>query len=261
MTLTRQAVLEKLDGFLKKDISAEKIYEWALFVAVSSEYEMLAKEDPVIGMTIQAMITLNHRNPAQVVRLEDLQLFRQYLAEGRQMVPEPVPVFEAPVEVHHSEEKEQEKKKRFASKRESGSIVTLRIYVVIFGICSLIVNLMSVIKPEWLHLSATVPSSFQVLSESWMHISYALLLIMPLPTVARGPLFLPALPLFVFGMIYYWYVSVMLVSKLSLSIIFFMAIIPFSALPATLALILLVMDWIEGRDEPTPVNLRRIPRL
>lgn len=257
MAITRQAVLEKLDGFLKGEISAEKIYEWALFIAVSSEYEQLVQKDPVISTTIQALISLNHTNKKQATRLEDLKLFRQCLAGEMTLPSSGAETREAaPAEPPSEKQPKKREKRRKFGQSVSGSMMTLRIYVVIFGICSLIVNLLTVIKPEWLSLGADVQTPVERLGETWLHISYAALLILPFPMIVRGPLFIAALPLFVFGMVYYWYVTVMLVAKLSLNLIFFLAVMPFSAIPATLALILLVVNWIEARDDMSSPQFR-----
>ena len=253
MSINREIVLGKLNAYLGNTLSKEALYEWALSVAVSGEYQVLAGSDPLVHSAVNAMIEIKHKDPAKFSTAKTLEYYRRCLAgelafnstelpldgvghktDGSQNVA--IPKIQKPVTPQTLIQSFQE------WKYFKDAILSARLYVLVFAVCSFVVQVSSIISPGFMQIGLRVPSRWEALADAFPHLIYAYFVLLPPQRLFRGKMFLIALPIFIVGMMYYWKLSFLMVTKLSLDWVFILAILPFSAIPATLALLLLLAE-------------------
>ena len=248
--LNREILLKKLTGYLNKEISLEDIYLWALGVAVSPDYEIISRSDLLAGQVIKDLVDLHHDDLKRVPTRKALEYYRDCLGGKEDYDPQKIKT------LGFYETGTQASVKRVAQRREeekedweSDFFALSRMYVIFFGMCSLAINLFSILKPEFIRSQGVIPTHFEVFKDSLPHILYAVLILSPSRWVTRGTLFYLSFPLAMFGMLYYWYISVSIITKLSLHFMFVLVILPFSAIPAALVLVLLIVSREEWRQK------------
>ena len=249
--LNRQVVLEKLERFLKREISKADVHTWALGQAVSRDFENVAKTDPLIKNTVLSLIDISHDDLKRIPSMRALEYYR--LCLKGQMVFDPVHAnLESIIVPQWSEEKLPKTRARIGVeiRAQAQYLVLLKAYVLIFGLCALALQVISVLNPQFLHLIKETPTRAEAFKSAWPHIIYAILILLPRNWLARGAVFYFTFLALAAGMAYYWYISVVIVLKLSLHVLFILAFLPFSAIPATLALLLLKLhrDGLKRRD-------------
>lgn len=235
--INREILLEKLTGYLDGTISKEEAYGWALGIAVSAEFERVAKEDALIGRAVRDLIDINHADLAAVPGRKAFEYYQKCLLGKMEFKLKGIDVQK--LEAFDNPEQVVVKKKRKNNIKQV--LIICRVYIVIFCLCSLVMHGISVVKPDFLRFEDSIPSRAETIKESLPHLLYAFVVLLPVGFTAKGLLFFVTFPVLVVGMFYYWYISVALVTKLSLNIIFAFVLLPFSAIPATLALVMLVM--------------------
>lgn len=248
MIIDRQVAVTKVEGLLGGAFPQNEIYEWALFIAVSPEYEAVVKTDPLLEHLIQFLLEINNQRPRPLPLPQILDYYRSCLKGEQSFDPAHVQqiiqgaVFPRETESAMAAEQEDGKggKKEKQNRRYGERFnYTARVYIKIFGFCSLAIHLFSILKPDFLmHGVAAAPTRLDVLANSWPHILYAAVVLFPKRFLVRGVWYFVTFAILTWGMLYYWYISTAMVMKLSLNFIFVLVILPFSAIPATLALVL-----------------------
>lgn len=142
--------------------------------------------------------------------------------------------------------KVEEKKKTF-----NIYLAIFRVYVVIFALCSLGIQISSLVKPVFLKFGEVTPSRLDIFKEVWPHLIYAVFALLSPRLMARKILFYFSFPILTYGMLYYGYISVSIITRFSLNMIFLLAILPFSALPPAAALFLLILHREDMRQKGT----------
>jgi hypothetical protein len=248
MNLTRETVLAKLTGYLDKEISKSAIYEWALFVAVSKEYEQLAPQDPLIATAVQALIDINHDDLKKIPTNKALEYYRRCLKDEIEFIPleerrdidKLVIQDQQPAAPAITVPPETSLVNALLKKQDyTRLLIAMRVYVIVFAVCSLGIHIYSFINPEFMQMARDFTSRFNSVKESLPHVLYALLVLLPPRFLARDTLYIVSLALLIVGFFYYWYIAITIVDKLALHPLLILIILPFSALPATLTLILL----------------------
>jgi len=249
MQLNRETVLAKLTGYLDKEISKSAIYEWALFVAVSKEYEQVVSQDPLVANTVQALIDINHDDLKKIPTHKALEYYRRCLKGELEFIPledrmdidqlgipdEPPP--SAPVSVGPETARVNALIKRHDYTRV---LKLMRLYVVGFALSSLGIHIFSVIDPDFIRLTGEQTSRWNSARESLPHVLYAFLVLLPPAFLAKDILYPAAIALLTTGFFYYWYIAYIIVQKLTLHPLFILVFLPFSAVPATLAVLQLL---------------------
>ena len=236
--IDRSSVLAKLKDYLEAKTPKNEIYEWALATALSKEYEKIAQEDTLIQRTILALLDINHVNQKKIPLREVFEYYRRCLEGEEEFAVENIPMQltadAGGLGILWLWLKD-------ISQTPKGILVVLRIYVIIFGLSSVTIHLDSIRNPVFLRTGDIVPTQNEVFQQSLPHLIYAFLILLPPSLLARRMLFYFSFPFLTFGMLYYWYISFRFAIKLALNPIFVLVILPFTALPATLALVSLFM--------------------
>ena len=231
MTIFKNFALTKLNDFLDGKIPQETIYEWALAVVVSREYEQLVKTDPILKAVIQALIDMNHKDAGRVPSRADLEYLKKCLEGQAEFEP-----------LAQRWEKARKEEKENKSKSQGSLFLALRIYVVLFALCSIAVNILAVLKPNLFQWELENPSALNVLLQVWPHLLYAIFLLIPFKKLVRGLLYYCSIGVLGSGSFYYGYITVDIVIKLSLNILMIFVVAPFSVIPAVVALFLLIHE-------------------
>lgn len=251
--LNRQTVSEKLTAYLNNTVSKQEIYEWALSSAVSKDFEEITAQDPLLKTAVNAMIEMNHSDLRRLPTRKALEYYRRCLAGELEFIP-----LEAHKELHKlnipdiPEERKTDTPLRTPLiklwpqmirewKYLKDTILTARIYVIIFAVCSLAVQISSILSPGFMQIGLWVPARWQAFLDAFPHLVYAYVVLMPPQRFVPTRMFVLALPLLIIGVVFYWTISWMILMKLSLSWIFILALLPFTVIPALLALFLVIM--------------------
>jgi len=249
--LSRQDVLKKLEQFLNREITKADVHAWALSQAVAKDFEEIAESDPLIKNTVLSLIDISHDDLKRIPSIRALEYYR--LCLSGEMTFDPVHanlenIIVPYVSVKHSSGHPSKVSVRIKEKAQY--LVLLKAYVFIFGLCVMALQIISLLDPQFLHWAKDAPVLDGNWQDAWPHVLYAALILMPRHWLAAGYIFYPAALALATGMLYYWYVPVLIVAKLSLHILFVLALLPFSAIPATLALLLLMLyrDGLKARD-------------
>lgn len=230
MTIDRQTLLEKLGKYLNQEFTEGELYSWALQTAVSDHYEDMTQNDPLIKETIQSILEMQHVNLKVIPTAKALEYYHSCLAGKLTFIP-------------IKERKDFQKfhspgsKNSCAPKRTISETLTLfaRYYVCGFGAVILGIYAFSFLLPNLFH--SIQKDSFKTsLLESALHIFYALVLLLPPKISSKGLLFYLTFSLLLLGMIYFWTVPFRLFHDVRLMGL----ALPLTAIPATLAVVLLV---------------------
>jgi hypothetical protein len=232
MTVERQTLLRKVGQFLAQEISQDAIYAWALQIAVSREYEDLAKQDPLIKETIEALLMMQHTDLKAVPTRKAIEYYRRCLSGEEKFVPlrerKDLDKLRIP-----NEFREAMGRKKMGKTGKEKVFALMRFYVALFGLSVLGIYAFSLIRDGLLGPAAGAVK-MSALWEPMLYIIYALTIVMPVRFMAKGFLFYFTFPILLLGMIYFWSIPV----RLFQNILFIILALPLSAIPATLAVIL-----------------------
>jgi hypothetical protein len=109
------------------------------------------------------------------------------------------------------------------------------------------IHLLSIISPDLAFFNITDRAGQSFWRETIPQVTYAFILLVPFRWLVRSPRMFLALPAMIYGVYYYWAVSFDLINKLAENPLLVPIILPFGAVPATLALLLLLMEWKHSR--------------
>ena len=219
MELTRQILLKRIQAYLKGSVTKDQLYQWALAAAVSDEYEDFKNKDVLITQTVQVLIDINKgdKNPEEFNK--KLVYHQKCLAGEDDYVPRKI---EAPAQTKET---------------PADFFVIIRIYIIIFAASSILLNFFSLLNPNFLQFGEGSASFANAVKDALPHLIYAAVILMPLKVSAKGLLFFPVFLVLCLGMLFYWYIPISLVNKFTLNPVSILIVLPFSAMPATLALL------------------------
>ena len=227
----RQAVSDKLEAFLTGQLPQEGIYEWALSEVCKEDYEKTTQADLLLKETMQAILDINHDNVKLRPDRSDLTYCLNCL-KGKEG-------FE-PLEKRIKQRQAEERRKGRDPESIKKILKMCRVYTVLFGICSLAVNIFALFKPQVFRLSFAGLSGTNTFIEVAANIIYAVTILWPAEKIGRGKFFYLSALILSLGFIYYWWASLSIVLKLSLHPLMIFVVAPFSGFPATLGLALLL---------------------
>mgnify|MGYP001557911749 CR=1 FL=1 len=253
MAITRAEVLETLKLFLEDKVPQERVYEWALAKVVAKDYDSAANNDLLLHETMQALIDINRGDLEFVPTRKDLEYYFLCLSGQKPFVS--FSVRRQEIKKRSQQQQIQKLKavptalkasltQRWLSIDKKIFCAVAKIYVSLFAIVSLAVNVLGIFRPELFRPDHRV-DHLQAFAESLPHLLYAALLLLPRRILTRGILFYITLGVFFAAMIFYWYVIIVLVARFDLNIFLFMLFAPFAGFPALLAVWLL---WKEKKD-------------
>lgn len=235
--LNREIVLEKLKAFLENKLPQDDLYEWALSQVCKSDYEATVKDDIVLKEALQAMIDINRSEVQYIPTREDLDYYRRCLS-GKQKYQ--------PLELRRKSGDAKSIKSEQA-KFKDDLFLGLRIYVLLFAFCSLVVNIFAIFRPELLKFQIENPTTIEAIGVVFPHILYSAFLLTPLRYLTRKRWYYLALTVFCLGSIYYWSITISIVLKLSLNILLIFVFAPFTGIPTLFAILLLLDE--KAKDE------------
>ena len=84
MSATREEALETLNGYLSGKLSKEIIYQWALKIVISDEFDKLRVKDELLSGVIHALFDLHHEGEEEKFNptADELEYYRNCL-EGK----------------------------------------------------------------------------------------------------------------------------------------------------------------------------------
>jgi hypothetical protein len=241
MTLERLTLLNKIEQYLNDSISSDEVHAWVLQIAVSDTFAEIAKADPLLKEAVEALLEIHQAGVKEVPTKKAIEYYRRCLTGQEKFIPlkerRDWSKLNIPDEVGRRispAEKRRIRADRF--------FVFLRGYVVLFGLTVLAVYAISFFQPGFLGLSEGQTRQQVPSLETLLHVLYAAIVIMPLRLTAKGFFFYAAFPVLAIGMLYFWAVPFRLFHNLVLIVL----ALPASALPATLAVVLLA--WHKERS-------------
>lgn len=276
MSFERKIILNKLEGFLAGVVSQSEIYEWALFVVVSKDYEELAKQDPLAEKLIQFLIEINHERPKAAPTREIIKYYSDCLDGkkefdahfmsillGEKAAPgttakkaTPVPVTPSPLPDASSVESKPGTVPQIpvtpprvktvqptALKFENFEIL-LKGYVLVFAVISLLLNLTAAINPGFLVRPGEIPpSTLESWSAAFPHVIYGLLISLAMMWRPSKAIFYIFFFTAALGMFFYWYVATDFILRQHRSLLYLLLVAPFVTLPPTVGFFLLLNRW------------------
>lgn len=264
MLINRDIVLEKLNAYLGNAISKEDLYEWALLVSLLEDNQGIINADPLLRASLKAMMESKHKDSAKFAVIKTIEYYRQCLSGEVEFSPASVqhlsPDMKTPVSAGEAAAPVTQKILTLPElvqvfkgwKYFKDTFLTARLYVLVFAVCSFAVQISSVINPGFMQIGLLVPTHWQAFVDALPHLVYAYLVMLPPRRLIPRKIFLIALPVFIVGAVFYWKMSFFILAKLSLNGIFILAILPFSAIPATVALALLLAEKFEFAKVKSP---------
>lgn len=228
MVLNRQIASDKIQEFLDGHLSGDELHQWAFTLALSDDYSKISSDDPLLGKILGALFGLKITTCRDKKLIKELRRFQKCLAGQDEFI------------FVDRADAESEKKSMVSY------LLVLRIYVVVFAVTVLFLQMIPLLKIALgLSPDASAVVWRDAVGKFLPHLAYSLLLIMPLRRTARGWRFYPAALIFLMGLTYYWWTTVLFVMKLYINMIFVLVFLPFGALPATLALVMLIIRKVE----------------
>lgn len=235
MELDREILSQKLNAYLNGESARADLYQWALKTAVEEDIANLSHRDFLAAQLVEDLVNLKNNNPGRATSDGLLRYYQKCLNGSEDFDPEKRKQFLPPLP-----------EDTLSSGLPAGRIVTekrqsfllTKTYVILFAVCSLLIHAASIVLPEFFYLEK---QSFLALTgDSLPFILYSIALLIPFRWAVRGSWFYVFFFIFMLGLFYYFYASVTLVSQLSLSPVFILVILPFSVIPALLAVVLLL---------------------
>ncbi len=247
MVIRREEVLEKLSQHLREEIAPDDVYAWTLAVIVDPEYEKISIQDSLINVTVKALLDANNKNADIVPTRKLLEYYRQCLAGEAEYHPDHINEcleavdekgFLTQEQIARIKKEKVEKTKRIVVGFVFGIAA---LYVFVFGLSLLAFRLYSIIRPEFVAQEGFILTRMEVTRHVLPHILYALLILLPRGFIARGWLFYFAFLGMIAGMGYHLVTAVRPVLENALPLVYVLVALPFRALPAMLAVVLLLI--------------------
>lgn len=255
MLYERKMLLTKLTGFSIGELSKQEIYEWALNVAVSSDFENLTKSDGLVEQIFQYLLNINKPRQTAVDSKKILAYFIDCLESRKTYSADE---YNSMVSVKPVMPRAPGPAPSLAAK--SGPAVKIllpvwlvssaRIYALLFILGSLGLNIFSIIKPDFLiNANEIAPTAQQAARDATPHLFYGILIFVAL--FARLPrfMFLIFIPVAIWGMFFYWSAATGYVLKHGLSFFSAAILLVFVALPPTAVFFILLLQWFAGMGE------------
>lgn len=265
MSVERKLLLVKLIGFLTGEISKNEIYEWALFVAVSRDYEELIKNDKLAEQIMQFLIDVNKPRTTAAPTQKIIEYFIACLEDKKQFSEESYKILIAdqpakPVATVKSVEALRAAKIAppvLSPEKKTLISRIVTIYIFLFVSISLLLNLVMIFKPDFLMKQGEVaPLPGQVLRDAFPHLFYGITMIIAL--FIRGPKYLFYALFFIatWGMLFYWYSITIFISENKWPLYYLVMLSPALTLPPTLMFWMMLTRWFTF-SEPAKVPLDR----
>lgn len=243
MELNRDILSEKLDAYFDGELARTDLYQWALKAAIEEDMANLLHKDFLAAQLIEDLVNLQNKNPQKATSEKLLNYYRKCLSGTEDFSPEkrkeflPPRSFAAESTEGFPEGFPAGAGGRIVSEKRQSFLLT-KTYVILFAVCSLLIHTSSIVFPEMFYLEK---KSFPALAaDSLPFMLYSIALLIPFRWAVKGGWFYAFFFVFMLGLFYYFYASVTLVSQLSLSPVFILVILPFSVIPALLAVVLLL---------------------
>ncbi|MCC6758973.1 MAG: hypothetical protein IT395_05055 [Candidatus Omnitrophica bacterium] len=258
MSVERKLLLVKLIGFLTGEISKNEIYEWALFVAVSRDYEELVKNDKLSEQIMQFLIDVNKPRTTTAPTQKILEYFIACLEDKKQFSEDDYKLLIA----------DQPSKTATVPKSAVAAKKPLRIpvpvlspgkrtlisrianiYVFLFVSISIILNLTVILKPDFLvNPGEVAPIPDQVLRDAFPHLFYGITMIIAL--LVRGPriLFYALFFIATWGMLFYWYSITIFIFENKWPLYYLVMLSPALTLPPTLMFWIMLTRWFNVKE-------------
>jgi len=235
MSLTRSEALQVLNDFLNDKISQVKVYEWALVQAVAKDYEMVAQNDPLLGETIQAFLDMSHQQGDYIPTRDDISYYQRCLQGQASFEPLSIRLEKMKEAQKKMVQEEKVKARQSVIVHKTFSRTVMRVYVIMFALTSLTVNIIEIIKPGFFKVGEALTHG-QAFREALPHFGYVIFLLIPPYIVVNGFLYYLTLPVLFMGVIFYFYITVSIVLQLKLNPLLIVCFAPFALVPALLAL-------------------------
>lgn len=257
MSVERNFIIAKLNGFLTGEISASEIYEWTLFVAVSNDYENLIKNDKLVEQIFQFLMDITKPRSSLVSDKKVLEYFIQCLEDKKIFSQE---VYQSIV--HNKSDRSTNvsaKPKIRAVEKPAGStpaslgwlVWAAKIYALIFIAASLLLNGAAVIKPDLLvNANEIAPTTEEVWRSALPHLVYGVLILIVMLIKVPKIVFYGFIPVAIWGMFFYWSVATSFVLKYGLSAMSISALLLLVALPPTAAFFVMLNQWFSRLQTP-----------
>jgi len=264
MSFERGIIITKLKGYSTGALTKNEVYEWALFVAVSREYELMAKQDPLAERVIQFFIEINSESPKSVSSQNIAQYFIDCLEDRKEFSYESLKAFstnkpaaQATAVTPSTAKKKPPEPVKLAvdpfagpvSKPVNFSRIDLekifKFYVFVFAGIVVLLNLVSALNPNFLVRPEEIPPTT---AESWSaafpHIIYGIIIILALVLKVPKIVFYFFFFFSVLGMFFYWYVATDLLLKNGRPLVYLLLIAPLVSLPPTAGFYILLQRWV-----------------
>lgn len=238
MELNREILFQKLSAYFDKELTAADLHDWALKAAVEEDLANLAHKDFIIAQLIEDLVNLKNSNPRKATSRNLLRYYQSCLNGDKEFDREKRKGFLPPDGGLSKDALPAGMVPGRVVVKKRRSFLLTKTYVILFAVCSLLIHISSIIYPKLFYLEK--PSLPRLLGDSLPFILYSSALLLPFRWAVKGGWFYAFFFIFMMGLFYYFYASVTLVSQLSLSPIFILVILPFSAIPALLAVVFLL---------------------
>ncbi len=246
MATESKLILGKLIGFSTGEISKSEIYEWALYVVVSSEYENFLKHDKLTEQIFQFLIDIEKPKLATAPTKKILQYFIDCLEDRKNFSPEDynVLISDKPITPKKSLAKQSSGEVKKLPAHLTGLAKLAKIYVLLFVTGLVFLNTAAVVKPDLLvKPSQIAPSAFEVRKEALPHLIYGILILVAMSVKVPRVVFYGFIPVGIWGMFFYWSASTSFGLKHGLSLLNVLLLLFFVALPPTAAFFVLLTQW------------------
>ncbi len=253
MSVDKKSIQAKLTGFLTGEISKSEIYEWALSVAVSSDYEKLLKDDKLIEQIFQFLIDIEKPKLTSVPTKKVLEYFIHCLEGKNTFIVEDFNALMGEKNARSAapEIKNKTEKNASPSLRLGWLVTSAKVYALIFIVGSILLNSACVLKPDILvKPNEIAPSALEVGKQSLPHLFYGVLILLAMSVKVPRMVFLGFIPAGIWGMFFYWSFALSFAIKQNLGLRNLMLLLLLIAMPPTAAFFVLLNQWFNQSKIP-----------
>lgn len=252
MVIEHKQVLSKLVGFLTGEISKAEIYQWALSIVVSSEYENLIKQDKLVEQIFQFLIDIEKPKHELAPTKKVLEYFVKCLKAEKIFSAQDYKALigdkSAPAAATNTKQKSSQIEK--SPLPLSWLVMAAKIYALIFVIISILLNTAIVIKPDLLIKPGEIaPTLAEVGKEAIPHLVYGILILFAMSVKVPRVVFYGVIPVGIWGMFFYWSSATSMILKHGVSLFTILFLVVFMALPPTAVFFVLLSQWFNHLKE------------
>lgn len=238
----RYDALDTLTAFLEGRMDAEGLYQWALKKATAADYAAVIAEDLLMKELIETILEIHTRSEGddqtgsdelKSVWLKAMAHYHACLSGTRVFVPQDDVIRSLVFEKH--EDHVHPKKQVLGTQW----LRFFRAYVLLFAMSIIIAYGLTLWDPTWLFPEGTL-SRAVILKEAWPLWVYGAVVVVPPQIWARGPMFYPALMVLAAGMVYFWHMTIRLITPVQWHPGFVLLVAMTATIPSTLALLMVV---------------------